>query len=187
MPSCVLLVLVQYYVQLLRIDLAFVLSINNHYRSKGTTAETVDGLQRKPFIFCSFTWFQRIISFQLLYQTVINLQQEIREIKNILLRNQQTSSRNIYREPVSSRQGSSFTESASPGHIQGEDISELSSVQFEDANESGEKGQSMKEVERNAIVQALASSGGNRSKAAKMLKIGERTLYRKIKSYNLTG
>lgn len=47
------------------------------------------------------------------------------------------------------------------------------------------KGPSMKELEREAIVSTLKSVGGNRRKAAKILGIGERTLYRKIKEYDL--
>jgi len=46
-------------------------------------------------------------------------------------------------------------------------------------------GFSLDELEKQAIVQTLAQTGGNREKAAKTLGIGERTLYRKIKEYNL--
>ncbi len=41
------------------------------------------------------------------------------------------------------------------------------------------------EMERNAIVNALEFTRGNKRNAAKMLNISERTLYRKIKEYNL--
>jgi len=41
------------------------------------------------------------------------------------------------------------------------------------------------EEERKAIEETLAKTKGNREKAAKILGIGERTLYRKIKEYNL--
>ena len=44
-------------------------------------------------------------------------------------------------------------------------------------------GTSMAEIERRAIEGALRDSGGNRRKAAELLGIGERTLYRKIRSY----
>ncbi len=44
---------------------------------------------------------------------------------------------------------------------------------------------SLNELERQAIVDALAKTENNREKAAKLLGIGERTLYRKIKEYNL--
>ncbi len=41
------------------------------------------------------------------------------------------------------------------------------------------------ELEKKAIAETLAKTQGNREKAAKILGIGERTLYRKIKEYNL--
>jgi len=44
---------------------------------------------------------------------------------------------------------------------------------------------SLNELEKKAIQDTLAKTEGNREKAAKILGIGERTLYRKIKEYNL--
>jgi DNA-binding NtrC family response regulator len=44
---------------------------------------------------------------------------------------------------------------------------------------------SLNELEKQAIMDTLAKTKGNREKAAKILGIGERTLYRKIKEYNL--
>ncbi len=46
-------------------------------------------------------------------------------------------------------------------------------------------GMTMAEIERAAIVYALRETRGNRRKAAESLGIGERTLYRKLKEYNL--
>jgi len=46
-------------------------------------------------------------------------------------------------------------------------------------------GVSLNELERKAIADTLARTQGNREKAAKILGIGERTLYRKIREYNL--
>ena len=46
-------------------------------------------------------------------------------------------------------------------------------------------GRSLTELERQAIADTLSETEGNREKAAKILGIGERTLYRKIKEYNL--
>ncbi len=46
-------------------------------------------------------------------------------------------------------------------------------------------GMTMAEVERAAIEAALESSKGNRRRAAESLGIGERTLYRKLKQYQL--
>ena len=46
-------------------------------------------------------------------------------------------------------------------------------------------GKSLEEVEREHIANTLRLTQNNRAEAAKILKIGERTLYRKIKEYNL--
>ena len=43
----------------------------------------------------------------------------------------------------------------------------------------------MADVERAAIQAALDETRGNRRKAAELLGIGERTLYRKLKEYAL--
>ena len=44
----------------------------------------------------------------------------------------------------------------------------------------------LKDVERQFIAETLEFAGGNREECATMLGIGERTLYRKIKEYNLS-
>jgi two-component system response regulator HydG len=46
-------------------------------------------------------------------------------------------------------------------------------------------GVSLNEIEKKAILDTLAKTQGNREQAAKILGIGERTLYRKIKEYDL--
>jgi len=46
-------------------------------------------------------------------------------------------------------------------------------------------GKPLQELERLFIAETLRVTGGNREEAAKMLGIGERTLYRKIKEYQL--
>ena len=50
---------------------------------------------------------------------------------------------------------------------------------------TGLSGVSLNELEKYAIIDTLAKTGNNREKAAKILGIGERTLYRKIKEYHL--
>ena len=49
----------------------------------------------------------------------------------------------------------------------------------------GLAGVSLNDLEKQAIIDTLEKTKGNREKAAKILGIGERTLYRKIKEYNL--
>jgi DNA-binding NtrC family response regulator len=46
-------------------------------------------------------------------------------------------------------------------------------------------GMTMEELERAAIVATLKAVGGNRRRASEQLGIGERTLYRKLKEYNI--
>jgi DNA-binding NtrC family response regulator len=46
-------------------------------------------------------------------------------------------------------------------------------------------GMTMAEIERLAIEAALRETRGNRRKAAEILDIGERTLYRKLKEYGV--
>jgi DNA-binding NtrC family response regulator len=48
-------------------------------------------------------------------------------------------------------------------------------------------GMTMAEIERRAIEAALRATRGNRRRAADMLEIGERTLYRKLKEYEGAG
>jgi DNA-binding NtrC family response regulator len=48
-------------------------------------------------------------------------------------------------------------------------------------------GMTIEDMERQAIQAALTEVRGNRRKAAEMLGIGERTLYRKIAAYGLDG
>ncbi len=50
---------------------------------------------------------------------------------------------------------------------------------------AGLAGLPLDELEKQAITDTLAKTKGNREQAAKILGIGERTLYRKIKEYNL--
>jgi two-component system response regulator HydG len=46
-------------------------------------------------------------------------------------------------------------------------------------------GASLQQLEKRAIRETLRLTGGNREHAAKLLGIGERTLYRKLKEYGL--
>ena len=44
-------------------------------------------------------------------------------------------------------------------------------------------GKSLEDIERHYIMQTLKLTNGNREEAARILGIGERTLYRKLKEY----
>jgi two-component system response regulator HydG len=61
-----------------------------------------------------------------------------------------------------------------------------SSLLYAMQNESGKRRFStLREIERDAIRQALEMTGGDRLRAAKLLGIGKTTVYRKIKEYKL--
>ena len=49
----------------------------------------------------------------------------------------------------------------------------------------GPKDYVLEEIEKNYIAETLKLTTGNREEAARLLGIGERTLYRKLKEYNL--
>ncbi|MEA1996644.1 MAG: helix-turn-helix domain-containing protein, partial [Gemmatimonadota bacterium] len=127
---------------------------------------------------------------RLLYQAVSSLQKEMREIKQMFSGpdprpvREHASAAARETEP-----GAPFpsAETHPGGKLPDRDISEYSSVQFEEAVEEGlyQAQHSMQEIERKALARTLASVGGNRRKAAKILGIGERTLYRKIKEYGI--
>jgi two-component system response regulator HydG len=51
---------------------------------------------------------------------------------------------------------------------------------------AGLVGRPLEEIERLFIAETLKVTGGNREQAAEMLGIGERTLYRKIKEFQLS-
>jgi DNA-binding NtrC family response regulator len=57
-------------------------------------------------------------------------------------------------------------------------------VELEETPEPRER-RTAADYEKEAIRRALADAGGNRRRAAEILEIGERTLYRKIKQFGL--
>ena len=70
----------------------------------------------------------------------------------------------------------------------GSAVSSATPVAAEPASEAEvvyRPGMTMAEVERAAIEAVLRETQGNRRKAAEVLGIGERTLYRKLKQYAL--
>jgi two-component system response regulator HydG len=73
------------------------------------------------------------------------------------------------------------------GKIDVEDVPRYVKQPAEAGSVSGVAGVNLEEGEKERIRKALAMCDGNREKAAKMLGIGERTLYRKIKRFGFTS
>ncbi|MDD2559118.1 MAG: sigma-54 dependent transcriptional regulator [Bacteroidales bacterium] len=69
--------------------------------------------------------------------------------------------------------------------LMGKNVYSKDTAQIQDAAEYVEESLSLDELEREAIKKALERNGGKRKNAASDLNISERTLYRKIKEYNL--
>jgi two-component system, NtrC family, response regulator HydG len=69
------------------------------------------------------------------------------------------------------------------GKLDAEDVPRYVKQGEETGSSTGVGGVNLEEKEKESIRKALALCEGNREKAAKMLGIGERTLYRKIKRY----
>ena len=73
------------------------------------------------------------------------------------------------------------------------DLIELKRLAFKSKNEYSPHGRDLnieeirplQKVEKEAIIQALDFTRGNKRKAAKLLNISERTLYRKVKEYDI--
>jgi len=87
--------------------------------------------------------------------------------------------RNVMRRSVLMAGGETITNIQIPKEInyhQEENSEALTSNNLED---------SKKNIEKEFIVNALKETGGNKSKAAKLLNMNERTFYRKLKLYNL--
>ncbi len=62
---------------------------------------------------------------------------------------------------------------------------ESTEEEYETSSVAAGTGQTMEALEKEAIKRTLDDTGGNRKEAARRLGIGERTLYRKLKRYNL--
>jgi two-component system response regulator HydG len=62
---------------------------------------------------------------------------------------------------------------------------DLAPVTHQPSSVSLNAGMTIRDAERQLIQSTLQAAEGNRTEAAKMLGIGERTLYRKIKEYEL--
>jgi transcriptional regulator with PAS, ATPase and Fis domain len=97
--------------------------------------------------------------FQLIYQALMNLAQEIAGLKNLML---------------NQAEGLVFPDGLEHTTL---------SPEMEVGSGAGIK--SVEQMERELIAKALREVDGNRRKAAQLLGIGERTLYRKIKQYDM--
>ncbi len=119
---------------------------------------------------------EHLIQQELIYRALLQLQADMNEVKSLLLK-------------LSERQESLEAKPAplllpEPTKPREESLRELLQS-FYDRRADEENPPSLQELERYAIEQTLKRVGGSRRKAAKLLGITERTLYRKIHEYAL--
>ncbi len=69
-----------------------------------------------------------------------------------------------------------FTEDILPDYIKGSKSDSVINIR---------SGMSLEEIEKNAIISTLSMTNGNKTQAAKILKIGRKTLHRKLEEYQL--
>ena len=109
---------------------------------------------------------------ELIYFALLDLKREVAEIRGLLDERQEEPTRPLARPiyPIDGDEGSASDLAAGEG------------APWEADNGSTT---SLKDLERGAIVRALEQVEHNRRKAAELLGIGERTLYRKLDEYGL--
>jgi len=134
---------------------------------------------------------------EILYKILFEMRQDISDLKSIVLELLQNRSeghsvhtkhpaavRRLYSENqgVEEERPEKFNAPVSSEHY---DISNPSEVVSIDDHEEIEETLSLEETEKDLIERALKKHNNRRKSAAKELGISERTLYRKIKEYNL--
>lgn len=114
---------------------------------------------------------------ELIYRALLQLQADMNDVKSLLLK---LSERQATPEP----KGDTPLLLPEPEKPRQESLRELLQS-FYDRRADEDHPPSLQELERYAIEQTLKRVGGSRRKAAKILGITERTLYRKIQEYDL--
>lgn len=122
---------------------------------------------------------------ELIFKVIAELQREVQSLKSQLSHISNTDSNEYGQLPPKIDQTVSIPE----GHID-YSIYHTDKIAknptFDDSELVEEPDLSMENTEKHAIVRALQRHGGNRKLAANELKISERTLYRKIKEYEIS-
>lgn len=132
---------------------------------------------------------------EILYQVLFDMKKDMNDLKKIvsdIVAGRITPSE-VKTTPHSSSHDNSTLEllidnigdNKTPVTIKNNDTSNFSDANIIDAPIYEEETLSLQEVEKEMIIRALERHAGKRKSAAQDLQISERTLYRKIKEYNL--
>ncbi len=120
---------------------------------------------------------ENLIQQELIYRALLQLQADMNDVKSLLLKLSERQ------DAVETKQNTPLL-LPEPEKPREESLRELLQS-FYDRRADAENPPSLQELERYAIEQTLKRVGGSRRKAAKLLGITERTLYRKINEYDL--
>lgn len=118
---------------------------------------------------------------EMLYKIILEMRKEINDIKSQL----DNSKRNILHNLSQNDFGNNIAEDIShTPYIEShkDSYDNFETINIENIEDSS---MSLEEAEREIIKKSLEKNNGKRKKCAEELKISERTLYRKIKEYNL--
>lgn len=125
----------------------------------------------------------------LLYWAILEVARDIKELKAYLMQNlQNPPSLPVYNAPIENAPIENAPIENAP--IEGTEIVEYTETPetespASDPTPTESDIRPLRELEREAIVNALRATGGHRKRTAKLLGMSERTLYRKIDQYNL--
>ncbi len=132
---------------------------------------------------------------EILYQVLFDMKKDITDLKKVvknMLDNSENTSPKIFDDPVAStsvipKDNTTVTIPVKYNQdtIRLDDRPSSKNEEIQEAAEFEESSLSLDEVEKDLIVKALEKNNGKRKQAAVDLGISERTLYRKIKEYNL--
>jgi transcriptional regulator with PAS, ATPase and Fis domain len=118
---------------------------------------------------------------EILYQVLFDMKKDMNELKLLV---NDIMKKNGEKPIVHDSDFSNLTNIYTPD-IPQRDIRPVNTHNIQDTEEYIEESFSLEEMEKEAIKKALERNGGKRKNAASDLNISERTLYRKIKEYNL--
>lgn len=131
---------------------------------------------------------------EILYQVLFDMKKDMAELKKIVsdIVAGRVNPSDIKSSTLATNEGSTLelfvdraNEAKAPLTLKSNDTSNISDVDIIEAPIYEEETLSLQEVEKEMIIRALERNHGKRKSAAQDLQISERTLYRKIKEYNL--
>lgn len=130
---------------------------------------------------------------EIMYQVLFDMKKDINDLKHVVKNLLENASDSIHEEkkPITETVVLPQDKTRVSLPIRFEETTHVSKIRDEENNDSQEATEvesanlSLEDFEKEMIIKALEKHAGKRKSAAKELGISERTLYRKIKDYNL--